>query len=33
MIITLVSVCNVMCNMMYCGVMVTWCMGSDDIVR
>ena len=28
-----VSVCNVVCNMMYSRVMVTQCMDSDDTVR
>ena len=31
-LITSVSVCNVMCNMMYDRVMVTQCMGCDDTV-
>lgn len=31
-LITSVSVCNVMCNMMYGRVMVTQCMGCDDTV-
>ena len=31
-LITSISVCNVMCNIMYGRVMVTQCMGCDDTV-